>query len=69
VAALRDHGVPLLLVTGDRGVEVGDDVAREAARLGARVVRVSGAGHCVRRDRPSGYHAAVDPFVTGAAPA
>jgi hypothetical protein len=50
-------------------VEVGDDVAREAARLGARVVRVSGAGHCVRRDRPSGYHAAVDPFVTGAAPA
>jgi pimeloyl-ACP methyl ester carboxylesterase len=69
VAALRDLGIPLLLVTGDRDVEVDDDVAREAARLGARVVRVPSAGHCVRRDRPAAYHAAVDRFVTAAVPA
>lgn len=63
VAALRDHGIPLLLVTGDRDVEVDDAVAREAERLGARVVRVGDAGHCVRRDQPSAYHAAVDRFL------
>jgi len=63
VAALRADRVPLLLITGDRDVEVGQAVAAEAARLGASVVRIPGAGHCVRRDRPGPYHAAVDRFL------
>jgi lipase len=63
VAALREHRIPLLLVTGDRDVEVDDSVAHEAARLGAQVVRIPGAGHCVRRDQPAAYHAVVDRFL------
>ncbi len=63
LALLRDQRILLLVITGDRDVEVDEAVAREAAGLRAHVVRIAGAGHCVRREQPSAYHAAVDRFL------
>lgn len=57
---LAAAGVPVLVVTGTRDARVPATSQAEAERCGARVVRVEGAGHCVRRDRPEDYHAVVD---------
>jgi lipase len=64
VEELQHHGVPLLVVTGDRDVLVDAGIEAEARRLGAQVVRVPAAGHCVRRDAREAYHQAVDAFLS-----
>lgn len=60
--------VPTLLVTGGLMDEVviGDDHERGILEIGnphVRLVRVPGAGHCVRRDQPERYYDAVDGFL------
>ena len=60
LATLERNGVPVLVVTGTRDVRVSAESQAEAERRGARVVRVDGAGHCVRRDRQDAYHDVVD---------
>ena len=60
--------VPTLVISGDREDElcVTDAVERGLADLANPVVtlvRVPGAGHCVRRDRTEGYHQVVDPWL------
>lgn len=57
-------GVEVLVVTGTRDVRVPQDAEAEARRAGADVLRVPGAGHCVRRDAVEAYHAAVDPLLS-----
>lgn len=69
VASLTGAGVPLLLVTGERDVLVRQAGETRARELGADVVRLPGAGHCVRRDVGDAYHAVVDPFLARHAPA
>jgi pimeloyl-ACP methyl ester carboxylesterase len=59
---------PTLVVSGGdlAAVVVGDDVERGITEIGnphVRVLRVPGAGHCIRRDRPDAYYAAVDDFL------
>ncbi|MFP5348035.1 MAG: alpha/beta fold hydrolase [Actinomycetes bacterium] len=68
LAQLRARGVPVLVVTGTRDVLVDDAVEGEARRLGAQVVRLPGAGHCVRRDAGPGYYANTDAFLAGQRP-
>ena len=64
IAALR---VPTLLVTGDEpgSARVGPQGLELAHRLnpGIEGVLVPGAGHQVRRTRPGGFYAAVDPWL------
>lgn len=65
MAALR---VPVLLVTGDRrgSARVGPEGLDVLARLAnphVESVLVPGAGHDVRRTRPKGFYAAVDPWL------
>ncbi len=62
VAAIR---VPTLVVTGDHEVIVDDALVAEVADLNPHVdVRVvTGAAHCVRRDRGDAFHAVVDPWL------
>jgi pimeloyl-ACP methyl ester carboxylesterase len=60
---LAAAGVPVLVVTGEREVRVTVASQAEAERRGASVVRIPGAGHCVRRDQPEAFHAAVDPVL------
>ena len=60
--------VPTLVVSGDREDElcIDDTVERGLAEIGNPVVtlvRVPGAGHCVRRDQTEGYHQVVDPWL------
>jgi N-formylmaleamate deformylase len=59
---------PVLLVTSDpeRGGIVSPDVAREAVRLlpSLKVVRLSGAGHNIRREQFEPYVRAVREFLT-----
>jgi pimeloyl-ACP methyl ester carboxylesterase len=64
VQVLHHHGVPLLVITGDRDVLVDDGIEADARRLGAEVVRVPTAGHCVRRDCGQAYHRVVDAFLS-----
>jgi pimeloyl-ACP methyl ester carboxylesterase len=64
LAALARADVPVLVVSGTRDVRVGGPSESEARRRGAAVVRIEGAGHCLRRDRPDEFHAAVDPALT-----
>jgi pimeloyl-ACP methyl ester carboxylesterase len=57
-----------LLVTGDQEVVVDGTVQKvvEAARNpNVELVRVPGAGHCVRRERPDQFFEAVDAFLAG----
>lgn len=57
-----------LLVTGDRDVVVDDAVEKlvESARNPhVELVRVPGAGHCVRRERSERFFEVVDEFLTG----
>lgn len=63
----RSLRVPTLLVTGTVDVIVGVEVRLalgEVANPMIEVAVVEGAGHCVRRDRPDGYHAVVDPWLS-----
>lgn len=71
VAQLR---VPTLLVTGDRpgAARVGVKGLAEVEALGHANVTtalVPGAGHDVRRSRPEGFYAAVDPWLAQVLPA
>ena len=63
VTAIR---VPTLVLTGETGVLITEEIRRRAEALGnpnVSIVVVPGAGHCVRRDRPEAFHAIVDPFI------
>jgi pimeloyl-ACP methyl ester carboxylesterase len=60
--------VPVLVMSGDRLDElcIDDEVERGITELGnpaVTLVRVPGAGHCVRRDQPERYHAVVDSWL------
>jgi pimeloyl-ACP methyl ester carboxylesterase len=60
--------VPTLVVSGDHMGEVcvTDDVQRGIAEIGnphVELVRVPGAGHCIRREQPEAYYTAVDGFL------
>lgn len=60
--------VPTLIVSGDRADELCVDDAMERgiadiANPSVTLVRLSGAGHCVRRDQPAAYYAAVDEWL------
>lgn len=61
-------GVPTLVVSGDATAEVciTGDLEQAIASIGnphVRVVRIPGAGHCIRREQPDGFYAAVDAFL------
>lgn len=68
VSALADVRVPVTLLTGDPGsaIVTDDQVARARDALGTAPdgllthVPVPGAGHCIRRDAPEAYLAALD---------
>lgn len=58
--------VPTLVVTGDGEVVVDEPTVAEISELGNPAVQlrvVTGAGHCVRRDRAEAFHALVDPWL------
>ena len=58
--------IATLLVTGDQDVVVDEEVEKVIAAAGnpnVTVVRVPGAGHCVRRERPERFYEAVDGFL------
>ena len=60
--------VPTLVVTGDLPDEVIVDEPMEEGILalgnpGVRVVRLPGAGHCIRRDQPAEYYRVVDAWL------
>ncbi|MEP6650732.1 MAG: alpha/beta hydrolase [Lapillicoccus sp.] len=60
--------VPALIVTGDNGAIWRDDLLarlREVMLANDRLELeiVSGAGHCVRRDRTEAFHTLVDPWI------
>lgn len=65
LATTSQAGVPVLVVTGTRDARVPPESEAEARRRGATVVRVDGAGHCVRRDRAEQYHDVVDAALDG----
>jgi pimeloyl-ACP methyl ester carboxylesterase len=63
-AALEAVAVPTLVVT-----PVGSTLVPPAGSLTnplVRFVTVPAAGHCVRRDNPTGFYAAADPFLAAA---
>jgi len=68
---VRALAVPTLVVSGDPATHldelcVDDDMERGLAAIGnghLRLVRVPGAGHCVRRDQPDRFHEVVDAFL------
>lgn len=60
--------VPTLVVSGDAMAEVciTDDVQRGIAEIAnphVELVRVPGAGHCIRREQPDAYYDVVDAFL------
>lgn len=60
--------VPTLVVSGDTADEIviTDEHERGIAEIGnprVRLVRVPGSGHCIRREQPAAYYAAVDAFL------
>lgn len=66
---LANLQVPTLVISGDRFDEVVADEAmedeiRRSGKPNVSLVRIPGAGHCVRRDQPSAYHALVDDFLS-----
>jgi len=65
--ALPKQSTPTLLVTADpdKGTIVSPEVAQEAARLqpNLKVVRLSGAGHNIRREQFDGFLRAVRAFL------
>lgn len=63
-----DVAAPTLVVSGDdpTGVCITETVERGIAEIGnplVRVVRVPGSAHCIRREQPSAFYAAVDSFL------
>ena len=52
--------VPTLLV-----VPRGDGAGVRTANGAVTIVRISGVGHCIRRDDPAAYFGVVDPFLAG----
>ncbi len=61
--------LPTLVITGDDPDEilVTDEVERGMRAIGnphVELVRVAGAGHCVRRDQPAAYYDAVDGWLS-----
>lgn len=72
--AMAELRVPTLLVTGDRpgAARVGAQGLAAVEALGHANVTtalVPGAGHDVRRSRPEGFYAAVDPWLAQVLPA
>lgn len=58
--------VPMLVLTGDSMDEVCVDRRMEDALRaadGVEVLRIPGAGHCVRREQPEAYYQAVDRWL------
>ena len=60
--------VPALVVTGDadEGICVDGEMEKGMAALAnpnVKLVRLSGAGHCVRREQPTRFYQAVDEFL------
>lgn len=69
---LADLAVPTLIVSGalagERSAELCVDAAmeqdvRRAQKPEVTLVRIPGAGHCVRRDRPEAFYAVVDEWL------
>jgi pimeloyl-ACP methyl ester carboxylesterase len=63
-----DVAAPTLVVSGDdpAGVCITATVERGIAEIGnplVRMVRVPGAAHCIRREQPTAFYAAVDSFL------
>lgn len=66
---LEELRVPTLLVSGDRPDEivVGDEMESGIERIGnpmLTLVRIPAAGHCIRREQPELYYAAVDDWLS-----
>lgn len=65
--------VPTLVLSGDLDTRADElcvdaEVERGIEKAGnrqLRLVRVQGAGHCIRRDRPDRYYAEVDAWLSG----
>lgn len=60
--------VPTLVVSGDDMAEVciTEPMEKGIGEIGnphVEVVRIAGAGHCIRREQPAAYYAAVDRFL------
>jgi pimeloyl-ACP methyl ester carboxylesterase len=60
--------VPALVVSGDAPGEicVDEEMERGTEQIGnpnLRLVRVTGAGHCVRRERPDRFYEVVEEFL------
>jgi len=58
--------VPTLVVTGTQAVILDESTLSAVAELGnprIEIAVVTGAGHCVRRDRVRDYHRVVDPWL------
>lgn len=60
--------VPTLVVSGDATAEVciGPEVEAGLGRIAnprVRLVRIAGAAHCIRREQPEAFFAAVDDFL------
>ena len=65
--------VPTLVLSGDdlAAVCITEDVERGIAEIAnphVEVVRVPGSAHCIRRENPAGYYAAVDAFLRSHGP-
>lgn len=64
---VRRISCPILLITGDPalGAIVTHETAQEACALwqSGSVVRIGGAGHCIRREAPERYFQAVTAFL------
>ncbi len=61
--------VPTLVITGDNAGEVlvSEEVEEAIARIGnphVTVVRIPGAGHCIRRDQPAAFYSTVDEWLS-----
>jgi pimeloyl-ACP methyl ester carboxylesterase len=65
-AEVRALAVPTLIVTGDRDVVLHESMLGEVRSLmpvQTQIAVVPNAGHGVRRENPTGYHAVVDAFL------
>jgi len=67
---VRGLTMPALLVTGTNNVLIGPDVRDEVRRIapGVEIAVIEDAGHCVRRDQGTAFHAVVDAFLAANKP-
>lgn len=67
---VRALAVPTLLVTGTNRVLIGPDVRDEVRRIApdVQIAVIEDAGHCVRRDQGTAYHAVADAFLAANKP-